>query len=101
MRGLSNKERCVLELLGAGELYGLELVDASGGELKRGTVYVTLSRMEEKGLVLARSERAEERGSHPGLPRRRYRISALGARLLAAEGAFERALGRLRAGGAT
>jgi DNA-binding PadR family transcriptional regulator len=31
------------------ELYGLQLVAASRGRLKRGTVYVTLRRMEEKG----------------------------------------------------
>ena len=49
---LSGKEGLILDLLGRSrEMYGLELVTASVGELKRGTVYVTLGRMEAKGLV--------------------------------------------------
>ena len=32
-------------------MYGLELVTESEGALKRGTVYVTLGRLEEKGYV--------------------------------------------------
>jgi PadR family transcriptional regulator, regulatory protein PadR len=91
--GLSNKERVILELLGArGELYGLELVDASNGDLKRGTVYVTLSRMEAKGIVSARPEPAPAR--HSGLPRRRYRATALGVRLAEAQRHFDRAVAR-------
>lgn len=79
---LSDKELVVLQLLGSSEQYGLELVHASQGALKRGTVYVTLARMEEKGLVLVRRPPA---GKHEaGLPRPRYRASALGQRLLAA-----------------
>jgi len=46
---VSPKERLVLELLRHQELYGLQFVAASRGRLKRGTVYVTLGRMEEKG----------------------------------------------------
>src|SRR5689334_16511780 len=79
---LSSKEALVLEILAAGsELYGLELVGRSRGELKRGTVYVTLGRMEQKGYVTARHE---ERGPNPraGLPRRLYRATALGLGLL-------------------
>jgi DNA-binding PadR family transcriptional regulator len=92
MRSLSPKEQCILALLVTHrELYGLELVGASQGELKRGTVYVTLSRMEEKGLVHARLERVPK---HSGLPRRIYRASALGTCLLNAHGAFDRALAR-------
>ena len=49
---LSSKESLILSLLAAGRpLYGLELVAASKGQLKRGTVYVTLGRMEDKGYV--------------------------------------------------
>ena len=77
----------MLELLSTGrEAYGLELVEASAGELKRGTVYVTLGRMEEKGLVAAREDPAPE--GHAGMPRRRYRPTALGLRALAAEDAW-------------
>jgi DNA-binding PadR family transcriptional regulator len=75
----SRKESLVLELLAAGgELYGLQLVEASGGRLKRGTVYVTLSRMEEKGYI---SSRLDESAGLAGLPRRRYKPTALGRRL--------------------
>ncbi|HEU4408013.1 MAG TPA: PadR family transcriptional regulator [Polyangiaceae bacterium] len=91
MRPLSGKECCVLELLAErGELYGLELVGASGGALKRGTVYVTLARMEEKGLVRGALEQGA--APHPGLPRRLYRPTALGLRLLDAHRAFASAL---------
>ena len=62
-------------------MYGLELVSASGEKLKRGTVYVTLGRMEEKGFIKSRVDR---KASHPGLPRPRYRIEALGQRALQA-----------------
>ena len=48
---LSAKETLILELLVRdGELYGLQMVAASKRRLKRGTVYVTLGRMEEKGM---------------------------------------------------
>lgn len=91
MDSLSGKERIVLELLAAhGDAYGLELVERSKGELKRGTVYVTLGRMEEKGLLSFKADAAPE--SHAGLPRKRYRPTALGRRALAAHQAFLAAL---------
>jgi DNA-binding PadR family transcriptional regulator len=62
-------------------MYGLELVKASANTLKRGTVYVTLGRMEEKGFVRSRVKREAD---HPGLPRPRYTITALGERALQA-----------------
>jgi DNA-binding PadR family transcriptional regulator len=47
---LSGKEFAILNLLVTnGEMYGLEMVRALPSTLKRGTIYVTLSRMEEKG----------------------------------------------------
>jgi DNA-binding PadR family transcriptional regulator len=79
---LSGKERVVLELLAArsGEMYGLELVAASKGRLKRGTVYVTLQRMQQKGLVEAEPEKFED---DSGLvPRRMYRATSFGLRVL-------------------
>ena len=73
-------EQVILQLLvGKGPCYGLELVEASGGALKRGGVYVTLGRMEEKGLVRSA---AGESG------RRLYRPTALGERALAAARLF-------------
>ena len=70
----------MLEQLRDGEKYGLELVAASGGALKRGTVYVTLGRMERKGFVESRQE-AQPAGAI-GLPRRLYRATAYGLKVL-------------------
>ena len=93
---LSAKERLILELLIAAprqELYGLEMVSASAGELKRGTVYVTLERMAEKGYVT--SSEVKEPGQS-GLPRRVFRVTGLGHRAYqaweAARAAWESAL---------
>ena len=80
---LSGKETLILELLVAeGERYGLQLVMASKRRLKRGTVYVTLGRMEEKGYITSRLEPPP--AASGGLPRRLYRPTALGRRVLAA-----------------
>lgn len=70
----------MLELLGrSGGMYGLELVAASRGDLKRGTVYVTLGRMEEKGYITSRQEEAPPAAG--GLPRRVYEPTPLGREL--------------------
>jgi PadR family transcriptional regulator, regulatory protein PadR len=83
MPTLPPKEALILELLSGGrERYGLELVTASKGRLKRGTVYVTLGRMEDKGFVTSRLEDAPAEAG--GLPRRVYEATALGRRVLAA-----------------
>ena len=88
---LPPKERLILELLvSVGPLYGLELVDRSEGGLKRGTVYVTLGRMEAKGFLT--SEQEEMPAGAIGLPRRRYRPTALGERALRAWNVFTQAL---------
>lgn len=74
---LSPKQRVILDLLiHRGEMYGLEMVRASH-ELKRGTVYVTLARMEDAGYVESREVREP---GEPGLPRRLYRATGLGER---------------------
>ncbi len=80
---LSAKEAVILELLvGATEMYGLELVAASKRRLKRGTVYVTLGRMEEKGYVTSRREDAtsDHRAGSP--VRRLYQATPFGRRVL-------------------
>ncbi|MEM1056772.1 MAG: PadR family transcriptional regulator [Bacteroidota bacterium] len=78
---LSQKQALILDLLTrAGDSYGLELVKGSGGQLKRGTVYVTLDRMEDKGLVESWTEAAPE--GHRGPPRRKYRVTGHGAAAL-------------------
>jgi PadR family transcriptional regulator PadR len=78
---LSAVETLVLELLSEHrELYGLQLIEASRGKLKRGTVYVTLSRMEDKGYVTRRELQGEGRGP----ARCMYRLTGHGGRVLAA-----------------
>lgn len=59
-------------------MYGLALVKASDGSIKRGTVYVLLQRMEAKGFVT--SEEEPETPEHIGLRRRLYTITATGHR---------------------
>jgi DNA-binding PadR family transcriptional regulator len=79
---LSAKESLILQLLiRRDEMYGLELVAASRRRLKRGTIYVTLGRMEEKGYVTSRLE--EPPAAAGGLPRRLYQPTALGRRVFA------------------
>lgn len=88
---LSAKERIVLELLvSSGAMYGLQLVDESRGRLKRGTVYVTLGRMEQKGLVESHHEPVSK--TTDAVERRMYRPSAHGRRVLDAWAAMARAL---------
>ena len=70
----------ILELLRSGEMYGLQLVEESRGRLKRGTVYVTLGRMQEKGYVDSRAE--ERKPGAIGLPRRLYRPTGFGLRVM-------------------
>lgn len=88
---LPPKEALILELLvGESELYGLQLVAASKGRLKRGTVYVTLGRMEEKGFITSRL--ADAPADEGGLPRRIYEPTAFGRRVLRAYAQVHRSL---------
>lgn len=76
---LSSLELLILQMLSdRGSTYGLDLVAQSRGRLKRGSVYVTLGRMEEKGLVTSRLD--ERPGEGP--PRRLYEPTAMGLRAL-------------------
>ena len=75
-------ERLVLKLLLDGPDFGLNLVAKSNGTLKRGTVYVTLGRMERKGFITSEQERQPPGAI--GLPRRIYRVTPLGKRALRA-----------------
>jgi DNA-binding PadR family transcriptional regulator len=87
---LSAKEALILDLLRSSERYGLELVTASDGALKRGTVYVTLGRMEDKGLIVSRVE--DETPALGGLPRRLYKPTPFGKQLRSATLALRRRL---------
>lgn len=80
---LSRTEFLILDLLASqGECFGLQLVKQSDGRLKRGTVYVTLQRMESKELIESRLEVLTE--ARPGLPRRLYRPTRRGLAFLRA-----------------
>ncbi len=73
----SGKEVAVLELLIARrEMYGLEMVHACP-KLSRGTIYVLLNRMEDKGYI--KSRHVKEQGVS-GLPKRVYWVTGLGQR---------------------
>lgn len=79
----SQKEMLIMKLLlRGGELYGLQMVTQSEGALKRGTVYVTLDRMEDKGYLTSRQE--ESPPGALGLPRRLYKLTGLGQRVVQA-----------------
>jgi DNA-binding PadR family transcriptional regulator len=95
LRRFAATERLILERLAAhGELFGLEMIARSGGRLKRGTVYVTLGRMQEKGYLESRQEPLPTGAI--GLPRRLYRPSGLGRSILEAWTTAERTFVRLR-----
>jgi DNA-binding PadR family transcriptional regulator len=80
------------------ELYGLEMVDASNGELKRGTIYVTLQRMKEKGFI--DSKPAPRPAPEVGIPRRVYWPTGHGRRVYAAyEAAYTALVTGLATGG--
>ena len=81
---LSHKEFVILEMLAQkNEMFGLEMVETSDGELKRGTIYVTLQRMSEKGLVESRQEARSE--NEIGIARRKYKTTAYGERVFKAQ----------------
>lgn len=75
---------CLLSLLNRGSRYGLQIInelrDTSDGffDLKEGTLYPALRRLEEKGYL--RSEWVERES---GIPRRYYRITEKGKEVLA------------------
>lgn len=84
----SATERRIIELLVEhDELFGLQMVELSRGQLKRGTVYVTLGRMQEKGYLESRQEPLPPGAI--GLPRRLYRPTGFALRALAAWQAAE------------
>ena len=87
---LSDTERLILSLLQEGEQFPLRLADRSGGSLKRGTVYVTLQRMQSKGYVESHVEPPMQGAT--GRPRRWYRPATYGRQVLAAWQLAEQAL---------
>jgi PadR family transcriptional regulator, regulatory protein PadR len=81
---LSGIESFIIDsLIENNEMFGLEMVDRSNGILKKGTIYVTLSRMFEKGLVESREEARIE--PEIGNPRRKYKATVYGERVFKAQ----------------
>ena len=76
---ISGTESLLLDLLEGRERFGLELVDLSGGSVKRGSVYVLLARMEAKGFVESRQEERQPGAS--AMPRRLYRATPYGLKV--------------------
>jgi len=83
---LSPTEFVVMNLLvsARGERYGLQLVEESNGKLKRGTIYVTLGRLEDKGYISSRREADSPDTPTPRSPRRLYKPTGFGARVFKA-----------------
>lgn len=91
---VSEKEEMILDaLINHGELYGLQMVELIPG-LKRGTVYVTLGRMEDKGFISGREVKEPQ---WAGMPRRLYRITGQGQQVLRASQAFDAVMSGKRA----
>ena len=76
---ISSTESLLRDLIEDRERFGLVLVEASGGTIKRGSVYVLLARMEAKGFVDSRQE--ERQPGAIGLPRRLYRATPYGLKV--------------------
>ena len=90
VQSMSATEALLLDLMSDGERFGLELVANSGGRVKRGSVYVTLSRMEAKGFVESRQE--ERAPGAIGLPRRLYKATSYGATVRQAYQSLQQAI---------
>jgi PadR family transcriptional regulator, regulatory protein PadR len=87
---ISATESLVMDLLREGERFGLELVEQSAGSLKRGSVYVILSRMEAKGFVTSRLDDSPKAPAGP--TRRLYAVTAYGLQVHQAYGILRQAL---------
>lgn len=80
---LSEKEFQILKMLAhCGELCGQDFVKLSDGKIGRGTVYVTLERLEANEYV--ESHRLVRHPGAIGLPRRLYKVTSTGRRAVAA-----------------
>ncbi len=75
-RTMFNNDFLILRLLmeNSAGLFGSDMIELSKGQLKRGSAYTTLQRMEDRGLI--KSELKD--GAAGDLPRRLHRITGLG-----------------------
>lgn len=77
MKLITEKQAAILgQLINGDEKYGLEMIRDSNGILKRGTIYVLLNRLEDKGLVKSKSKR--QKAGEQGPARRVYQITGTG-----------------------
>jgi DNA-binding PadR family transcriptional regulator len=77
----SGKRLRILQLLKQhGSSTGAELIEYDP-ELPRGTIYTTLKRLQDDGFVKSKTLDDE---ALPGPPRRKYEVTALGARAVSA-----------------
>lgn len=72
---VSQTERYILEQLLTEQKTGYALAKQSDGQLKLGTVYITLQRMIKKGLV---NQTATDVRTNSGLPTQVYTLTHLG-----------------------
>lgn len=81
-------EMILLKLLAEGEMYGYQLVstleERSQGafQIKEGTLYPVLYRLEDAGLIEARWETPEHDTPRRGTPRKYYRLTNAGSERL-------------------
>lgn len=94
-RALSFTTITVLHAVASGSRHGFDVIDTTG--LPSGTVYPALGRLERDGLVKSTWEDAAAARAEKRPPRRYYRITAQGSRVLENEVARYRALGSVRA----
>lgn len=78
---VSRKEATIMELLlGGDELYGLQMIRERPNDLKRGTIYVTLNRLEDKGYI--KSKEIAPKEGEQGPSRRVYQITGNGKHVM-------------------
>jgi DNA-binding PadR family transcriptional regulator len=81
-RPLSLGAVAVLHAVGSGHRFGFDVIDATG--LTSGTVYPTLDRLEDEGLLTSAWEAPEVAQREKRPPRRYFALTAAGAHTLAA-----------------
>jgi len=87
---LTQMEIIILRLLAnnkTGELHAFKMIKLSQGRLLPGSVYTILSKMEEKGYILARKEELEANDFR--MPRKFYRLSEAGKEAVTGANEFD------------
>jgi DNA-binding PadR family transcriptional regulator len=92
-RAMSFTTVTVLHAVASGAGYGFDIIDSTG--LPSGTVYPALGRLERDGFVRSQWEDVAVARGEKRPPRRYYRVTAPGARVLSTEIAKYRGLARI------